>query len=132
MNVATRLPHEPASIAEARAALEPLEPAVDRVTIGTLRLLVSELVTNSVRHGRPERSAGDIELSVSKSRRTVRVEVADAGRGFVTRPRVAGQDAGSGWGLYLVDALSDRWGTERDGRMRIWFEIDCGPAAAAA
>ncbi len=87
MNVATRLPHEPAAVAEARAALDPLEPAVDGRTIGTLRLLVSELVTNSVRHGRPERSAADIELWISKSRQTVRVEVADAGRGFTVRSR---------------------------------------------
>lgn len=132
MKVATRLLHEPASVAEARAALRPLEPAVDRATIGTLRLLVSELVTNSVRHGRPERSAGAIELSVSKSLWTVRVEVADAGRGFAVRSRFDGQDEGSGWGLHLIDALSDRWGTERDVRMRIWFEIDCDPEAVAA
>lgn len=96
MNVATRLPHEPAAVAEVRAALDPLEPAVDPRTIGTLRLLVSELVGNSVRHGRPERSTAEIELSVSKSRQTVRVEVADAGRGFTVRSRVSGQDEGSG------------------------------------
>ena len=130
MNLATRLPPEPASVAEARAALRPLEFAVDRATIATLRLLVSELVTNSVRHGRPS-SAGEIELSVRASPRTVRVEIADAGHGFAVRPRVAGQDQGSGWGLHLVDILSDRWGIERDGPMRIWFEIDC-PAASAA
>jgi anti-sigma regulatory factor (Ser/Thr protein kinase) len=132
MNVATRLPHEPASVAEARAALGPLEPAVDRATIGTLRLLVSELVANSVRHSRPERSPGEIELLVSTSPETVRVEVVDGGRGFVVGPRVVGQDQGSGWGLHLVDTLSDRWGTERDGGMRIWFELDYAPAVAGA
>ena len=130
MNLATRLPNEPASVAEARATLAPLEPAVDSATIGTLRLLVSELVTNSVRHGRPCPS-GEIELSLHASPQTVRVEISDAGRGFTVHPRVAGQDPGSGWGLYLVDALSDRWGTEHDGRTRIWFEIDCGPAVSA-
>lgn len=61
----------------------------------------------------------------------MRVEVADAGRGFTVRSRVSGQDEGSGWGLHPVDALSDRWGAERDGHMRNWFEIDCGPPAAA-
>ncbi len=66
------------------------------------------------------------------SPQTVRVEVTDAGPGFAVRPRVAGQDPESGWGLYLVDALSDRWGTERGGRTRIWFEIDHGSAAPAA
>ena len=34
-------------------------------------------------------------------------------------------------GLHLVDTLSDRWGTKRYGRMRIWFEIDRSPASAA-
>ncbi|MBA3422263.1 MAG: ATP-binding protein [Thermoleophilaceae bacterium] len=100
--------------------------------MGTLRLLVSELVANSVRHSRPERSPGEIELLVSTSPETVRVEVVDGGRGFVVGPRVVGQDQGSGWGLHLVDTLSDRWGTERDGGMRIWFELDCAPAVAGA
>lgn len=57
--------------------------------------------SSAKRARRPERSAAEIELSVSKSRQTVRVEVADAGRGFTVRSRVSGQDEGSGWGLHL-------------------------------
>lgn len=131
MNVAACLPSEPASVAEARHALEPLEPTVDPDTIRTLELLVSELVTNSVRHGRGD-GGGAIELVVSASPERVRVEVADSGPGFSARPRAEGQDPGSGWGLHLVEALSNRWGTERDARMRIWFEIDLASVAAAA
>jgi anti-sigma regulatory factor (Ser/Thr protein kinase) len=88
-----------------------------------VKLLVSELVTNSVRHSGGDHQ-GEIELSVSASTRTVRVEVRDSGPGFIARPRFEGQDAESGWGLHLVDALSHRWGTEREAHALIWFEID--------
>ena len=30
----------------------------------------------------------------------------------------------SGWGLYLVRELSDRWGVERNKQTRVWFELD--------
>ena len=30
----------------------------------------------------------------------------------------------SGWGLYLVRELSDRWGIDHDGETRVWFELD--------
>src|SRR6185369_5432493 len=39
-----------AAIGEGRHALDPLEGAIDEDHLGTLRLLVTELVTNSVRH----------------------------------------------------------------------------------
>ncbi len=109
-------------MAEARRALEPLEPHLDPNTFGTLTLLVSELVTNSVRHGQAEES-DELELSVRASREKIRVEVADGGAGFEASPRAEGQDKGSGWGLHLLETLSDRWGTEQNGRMRVWFEL---------
>ena len=126
MNVATRLPHHPRSVAEARHAVDGLETAVDDETVATVRLLVSELVTNSVRHGRAD-EAGYIELSLSANPGSVRVEVADAGTGFAPQPRGEGQDEGSGWGLHLVQVLSHRWGSEPEPGTRIWFEIDRPP-----
>ncbi|CAA9520668.1 MAG: hypothetical protein AVDCRST_MAG45-2478 [uncultured Solirubrobacterales bacterium] len=129
MNVATRLPHDPSSVAEARHAVDGLDTALDDETIATVRLLVSELVTNSVRHGLPDES-GHIELFVSATRESVRVEVLDAGAGFAPRARVEGQDAGSGWGLHLLEVLSHRWGSEHHRGTRIWFEIDKPPVAA--
>jgi anti-sigma regulatory factor (Ser/Thr protein kinase) len=123
MKIAACLPHHPASVARARRAVDGLEERVDNETAASVRLLVSELVTNSVRHGRAD-AEGEIELSVSAWDHTVRVEVADSGPGFAARPRFEGQDEESGWGLHLVDALSHRWGTERNARALIWFEID--------
>jgi anti-sigma regulatory factor (Ser/Thr protein kinase) len=131
MKVAARLPHHPASVARARQALAGLEERVDGETVESVRLLVSELVTNSVRHGGADH-LGEIELSVSAFGRTVRVEVRDSGPGFVARPRFEGQDEESGWGLHLVDALSHRWGTERESHALIWFEIDHAAEASPA
>jgi anti-sigma regulatory factor (Ser/Thr protein kinase) len=65
----------------------------------------------------------EIEVSVSATERGVRVEVADRGPGFEPRPRAEGHDEGSGWGLHLVDRLSDRWGAGRDGPTSVWFEV---------
>ena len=120
--VTTRLPREPAAIAEARRALGPIDPVVDATTIATLKLLVSELVTNSVRHG--EREDDEIKLWVSASPSTVRVEVTDSGPGFEPQPPTPDQDDGSGGGLHLVEQMTDRWGTTRTGRPCVWFEID--------
>lgn len=88
-----------------------------------LRLLVSELVTNSVRHAEVRRRE-DIRVLVEERDDAVRVTVTDAGKGFAPQPRRGGPDAGSGWGLYLVEHLSDRWGVLSDGRTSVWFELD--------
>jgi len=55
----------------------------------------------------------------------VRVEVGDHGPGFPP-PALRDLPSGtSGRGLFLVDALADRWGTDGDhGRSQVWFEID--------
>ncbi len=105
--------------------------ALDEETVATVRLLVSELVTNSVRHGCPDESS-HIELALSVTPQFVRVEVADAGAGFRPEARAEGQDEASGWGLVLVEALSHRWGTERERGTLIWFEIDSPSVVSAA
>ena len=131
IHIDRRLPHEATSAAEARAALQPLARVHDPDTFETLRLLTSEVVANSVRHGTGE-DVGEIELSIDATRERIRVDVSDGGRGFEWRERAEGADQGSGWGLHLVQVLSDRWGTERDGGMRVWFElVDSGAFAPA-
>lgn len=108
---------------EARSALAALEGRFSDALLEDLRLLVSELVTNSVRHARGG-GPGHVRLEVGLGARTLRVEVADQGAGFEPRPRFPGQRKDSGWGLYLVDRLADRWGVVRDPGTRVWFEID--------
>ena len=86
-----------------------------------LRLLVTELVTNSVRYA----SGSSVDLRVRITRRRVRVEVGDSGRGFAQRsPPEPTAASASGRGLYFVERLADRWGVEQKRGTRVWFEID--------
>jgi anti-sigma regulatory factor (Ser/Thr protein kinase) len=110
---------------EARTALASLRHEVAPEIFHALELLVSELVTNAVRHARVKGEDPDpIELRVEARQDGVRTAVTDPGRGFRIPhggPRPSGA---SGWGLYLVDRLADRWGVSADGTTRVWFEID--------
>jgi anti-sigma regulatory factor (Ser/Thr protein kinase) len=107
----------------ARNALLALESRVDPEILNDVRLLVSELVTNSVRHAgvRPE---DIVQMNVQVTANTLRVEVSDPGEGFEPRPRDLDHTRPGGWGLYLVDQLSDRWGVARGRLTRVWFELD--------
>jgi len=112
----------PAAAAEARAAVGLLEGRADPDALDDVRLLVSEVVTNAVRHsGSPAGTLIDLEIAARGD--DVRVEVVDSGNGFAPRPRATGQSQASGWGLHLVDRLARRWGVERSPRPRVWFEL---------
>jgi anti-sigma regulatory factor (Ser/Thr protein kinase) len=87
-----------------------------------VELLVNELVTNSVRHARLDTREGWVEVQVSATGRSVKVSVVDSGRGFVPKSSPVPEEA-SGWGLYLVDQIADRWGVIRNGATRVWFEL---------
>ena len=83
-------------------------------------LLVSELVTNSVKYG----GAGDLRLQVElDSPKRLRVEVVDQGVGFEPKARDRPLTTAGGWGLHLVEELADRWGVH-EGSTHVWFEID--------
>ena len=92
-----------------------------RLQLDTLRLLVTELITNAVRH------AGCrtwIELGVEIYPDSVRAEVLDCGSGFQPPERPEPhRDRTGGWGLCLVDQLADRWGVAPDDVTRVWFEL---------
>jgi hypothetical protein len=79
-----------------------------------------ELVANSVRHA----EAASVELVVHLRAERVRVEVANRGSTFTARPDHREGLSERGWGLFLVERLSDDWGVadERD-HQRVWFEI---------
>jgi anti-sigma regulatory factor (Ser/Thr protein kinase) len=92
---------------------------VDPRTSGDVMLLVSELVTNAVRHARSD----EFEVRLEVRRDALRLEVHDEGAGFVPRIAPSGNGTG-GYGLYIVDRLADRWGVERDPGGVIWLEVD--------
>ena len=129
MSVDMELESSPEAAAQARRALEGFSGQVPERRLRDVRLLVSELVTNAVRHAGLK--AGDrIGLIVRVQEAVLRVEVDDPGTGFELRAPKPDPARASGWGLYLVDELADRWGMDRGGRggTRIWFELD-GAAA---
>ena len=101
----------------------PLDDRLDGGLLDDVRLLVSELVTNSVRHS-DGGSGGIVGLDVRVDPERLRVEVTDPGDGFEPRPRSDSLDVEGGWGLYLVDTLSTRWGVARAKGTNVWFEID--------
>ena len=118
----------PEAASAARSAIAALEPQIDDAPIDDIRLLVSELVTNSIRHSEGANNGSPVTLDVAVSPEKLRVEVTDRGTGFEPQAREPGQSKASGWGLYLVDHLADRWGVIRNHITRVWFEID-RPAA---
>jgi anti-sigma regulatory factor (Ser/Thr protein kinase) len=114
------LPAEASSVAEARTRVcEAIAPEFDGGDVETLRLLVSEVVTNAVRHGA---STGPFELHATWNAE-VRVEVCDQGDGFTPAPRQGALDDPGGFGLFLVGRLADRWGVETEGGTTVWFVL---------
>jgi anti-sigma regulatory factor (Ser/Thr protein kinase) len=114
------LGRSPEAAAEARRAIAQLRADLDPPLMETLRLLVTELITNSVRHT----AADCVTLKVAVGKSAVLTEVADTGPGLdpecVER---AGADD-TGWGLFLVQRLATAWGVKHDGpAKRVWFEL---------
>ena len=115
-----RLRGGPDVAAQARAAIRSLVPALDDAE-GDVELIVSELVTNAYRHaGTPELPI-EVDLSVDGS--LVRGEVTDSGPGFTAAPVPADRRGVGGWGLHIVESLSDRWGVRAGPPSSVWFEL---------
>jgi anti-sigma regulatory factor (Ser/Thr protein kinase) len=101
---------------------------VDAEREPTLLLLVSELVSNSVRHA-GMRADEPIRLRARVHHECAYVEVCDRGRsGRVPEKRTPQRDVlePGGLGLFLVDEMADRWGVHReDDQTCVWFELGC-------
>jgi anti-sigma regulatory factor (Ser/Thr protein kinase) len=119
----------PQAAGEGRHALDRLDGSIAEDELSELRLLVTELLTNSVRHGVDRGSW--ITLDVEIYANAVRAVVTDKGPGF-DRPHTPEphRDRTGGWGLCLVDRLADRWGVEAGDKTAVWFEMDRFAAAA--
>jgi anti-sigma regulatory factor (Ser/Thr protein kinase) len=93
-------------------------------TFTDLKLLVSELIANSVEHsGATREQLIGLEVSVVDQR--LRVEVSDPGPGFEL-PRVSTSrpwEAEYGRGLLIVDSLAQSWGVTHGARSTVWFEL---------
>jgi anti-sigma regulatory factor (Ser/Thr protein kinase) len=94
---------------------------LDDEALDTGKLVVSELVTNAVRHG-----AGRIRLAAGLDDDHLLIEVADEGTGFASSTRDIPFHKTGGRGLEIVAAASSRWGFS-DGTTHVWAEIEREP-----
>jgi anti-sigma regulatory factor (Ser/Thr protein kinase) len=113
--------------AAARSAIDSLTGQVNPSLVPDARLLASELITNSVKYG----NGGPVTLEVtSEDPNGMRVEVIDQGSGFVPVARAKPKTEVGGWGLHMVEVLSDRWGVH-EGSTHVWFELSSDEPAYA-
>jgi anti-sigma regulatory factor (Ser/Thr protein kinase) len=98
------------------------EAFADAALTDSLRLVVSEVVTNGIMHG----LAGDdgcVELVLEVEQDRLRLEIVDDGAGFAPDPTPGRPEEPGGWGLFVVDRLADRWGVDAAGGTRVWLEM---------
>jgi anti-sigma regulatory factor (Ser/Thr protein kinase) len=119
--LSVELPRNPDAPFLARRALDDLQGSIDPDVLPDVRLLVTELITNSVKYG----GEGPVRLEVQTSGKSLRAEIIDQGVGFTPKVRDADLDRVGGWGLHLTERLTSRWGTY-EGSTHVWFEIDLG------
>jgi anti-sigma regulatory factor (Ser/Thr protein kinase) len=120
------VPAGPEGAGVARHQLSRFERGLTREVMDNLRLMVSELVTNSIRHaGLADGTSIGVKVQLRTGR--IRVEVVDPGPGFEPVSVMPSMYQTGGWGLYLVDQLADRWGVIKGEATKVWFELDERP-----
>jgi hypothetical protein len=124
------LPLEPESAQRARKELEQFRGSLDDAAFIDLRLLVNELVVEALRD--PDSGGvGTIKLRAEVEGDRVHVAVAE-GAGAYRLPSRRPEPGDVGWGLHLVQRLSNRWGMQREGpRSTVWLEMLRTPHTAA-
>jgi anti-sigma regulatory factor (Ser/Thr protein kinase) len=124
------LPYAPASVAVARRQLmADLDAAgVLQAAVGDAVLVVSELLSNAIRHARPLPGAS-VQVAWAVDDGAVEVAVSDGGSPTRPYPAYASVSALGGRGLDIVEYLSRTWGvrTDPDG-LTVWAVL---PAPAS-
>jgi serine/threonine-protein kinase RsbW len=133
MMISVRLPHH---VASAAAARQRVREAMDACKVGRrvaddVALVVSELVTNAVRHASPLPS-GDLEVAWDVGDGMVELRVTDGGGDNAPVPRPAGPQDATGRGLTIVSKLASAWGVEdAAGATTVWALVATRRRAAA-
>ncbi|MFI2436873.1 ATP-binding protein [Streptomyces sp. NPDC018693] len=117
------LPATPTAVASARhqaaGAIQGWQADLDDEAVHTAELVISELVTNAVRYA----DCGEVSLEVRLIKAVLRVEVCDSSP-VLPRPDFPDEHSENGRGLFLVAALTDRYGAEPTPTgKRCWAEI---------
>jgi serine/threonine-protein kinase RsbW len=118
------VPATPTAVASARhqaaEAIQGWEADLDDEVVHTAGLVISELVTNAVRYA----GCGQVSMEVRIIEAVLRVEVCDSNP-VLPRPGFPDEHSENGRGLFLVAALTDRYGAEPTPTgKRCWAEID--------
>jgi two-component sensor histidine kinase len=120
------IPPSAASVAAVRHALaEALQPVGTVDSVADAALVLSELVSNAVRHAQPLPGNGLlIDWHLEDSGHTVVIAVTDGAFDAEPRPRAATPGHDSGRGLSIVSTLASDWGvrtTEHD--KTVWARV---------
>jgi len=119
LDLEVTLPRSDNAAAAARNALRQSYAArVDGDLLADAELLVSELASNALLHGR-----GEITLRARLDAARLFVEVIDEGSGFEHTLRREEFAQVGGWGLDIVEDVASRWGVH-EGTTHVWFELE--------
>jgi anti-sigma regulatory factor (Ser/Thr protein kinase) len=124
--IAFELAATPEAGSAARRALLAGNGALPSSVRDDVLLLLTELVTNAVRHANagPDRT---VRVELRQCSRRVSVAVRDEGAGFAQQAISFRRDESGGWGLFLVDRIADRWAVVPTATGTcVWFEIRYG------
>lgn len=117
------VPAHPVSVAYVRHGVQSLTDLCGEERTSDLGLIFSELVTNVIRHARLD-PTDEIEVTLALRGGVVSGSVTDGGPGFDASAMGPKPARGGGFGLFIVDRLTRRWGVETTSRgNRVWFEL---------
>src|SRR4051794_33716345 len=120
-----------ASAAARGLVAETLGHVASRPELDDLLIVITELVNNAVVHGGASDATSRVLVHVAAANERLRAEVSSRGTSFEIRAPSPKEEPG-GFGLFLVDQLSSRWGIDGGDDYCVWFEIDREGAAVKA
>jgi anti-sigma regulatory factor (Ser/Thr protein kinase) len=120
LEIREEVPNGPEAAAKARRLLDRFESRIPEDKLIDVRIVLSEIVSNSYKHADNPPGA-PIEVTVRSSQDRLRLEILDRSI-FDPTPETTKELRAAKWGLHMVDQLADKWGRITEGG--IWAEFD--------
>ena len=125
MELELKLPSDARAPATVRRSIQALSEHIASGLLDDLQLLADEVVTNGLLHAPDDNRWLLVRvIAYPNPSLPIRVEVVDSGAGFEPKLREPDLDDTGGRGLFLVNAIADRWGVDSQGGTRVWLELD--------